>query len=140
MSVEATTGTLPLTADIVACVCVCLYVAVLAQEFFKQKLKLKTEQEKQWTKFNKMSITELQEHAASGSDPAGKKLTPEEVDVLHQQIAAMQEAMDRLAQPTRPREKVDRDQVHNRGENPHQGTWQYKVGVGGAGARMNFYT
>ncbi len=35
-------------------------MAVLAQEFFKQKLKLKTEQEKQWNKFNKMSITELQ--------------------------------------------------------------------------------
>ena len=35
-------------------------MAVLAQEFFKQKLKLKTEQEKQWNKFAKMSITELQ--------------------------------------------------------------------------------
>ena len=35
-------------------------IVVLAQEFFKQKLKLKTEQEKQWNKFNKMSITELQ--------------------------------------------------------------------------------
>ena len=80
-----------------------------------------------------------QEHAAKGSDTEGKKLSPEELDALNEQIAAMQEVMDRLAQPTRPREKVPRDQVHLRGNNPHQGTWQYSVGTASNGARMNFY-
>lgn len=49
-------------------------IAVLAQEFFKQKLKLKTEQEKQWNKFNKMSISELQVRA--GGCPRAVLVTP----------------------------------------------------------------
>ena len=113
---------------------------VLAQEFFKQKLKLKTEQEKQWNKFNKMSIAELQDHVSNSSDHQGRKLSPEELDALRERIAAMQAAMDRLAEPTRAREKVPTDVMHVRGDNPHQGTWQFHVGAASGTARMNFYT
>ena len=113
---------------------------VLAQEFFKQKLKLKTEQEKQWNKFNKMSIAELQDHVAKSADHQGKKLSPEELDALRERIAAMQATADRLAEPTRPREKVSTNVMYVRGDNPHQGTWQYHVGAASSTARMNFYT
>ena len=62
---------------------------------------------------------------------------------VQEAIAHMEEVADRLAQPTRPREKVPRDRFHSRGDNPHQGTWRYQVGatpVGASSARMNFYT
>ena len=81
----------------------------------------------------------MQEHVATGSDTEGKKLSAEEMDALHERISAMEEAMDRLAQPTRPREKVPRDLMHVRGDNPHQGTWHYDVGAAADSARMNFY-
>ena len=55
---------------------------ILAQQFFKQKLKLKTEQEKQWNKFNKMSITELQERAANDGKDGAVKMSAEEMGAL----------------------------------------------------------
>ena len=89
---------------------------------------------------NKMSIAELQDHVANSSDHQGRKLSPEELDALRERIAAMQAAMDRLAEPTRAREKVPTDVMHVRGDNPHQGTWQFHVGAASGTARMNFYT
>ena len=92
---------------------------IIAQKFLTQKLKLKSEQQKQWLK---------------------QQSSPIQIPGAHspKKIIADPDRCDALAEPIRRREKVVVPDFHERGDNPTQGTWRFQGGP--QGARMNFYT
>ena len=118
--------------------------AVLAQQFFRQKLHLKSQQEKEWLKAQQAPLPPppagTQGWGADTTTPAAGSSTVPQAVAAERSKEEMAEDQQRilarcetLSVPTRQREKVESG-WYNRGDIPNQGIWRYK------GARMNFYT
>eukprot|EP01048_Picozoa_sp_COSAG05_P017632 COSAG05_NODE_2441_length_3061_cov_1.950034_1_plen_582_part_00 len=112
--------------------------AVLAQQFFKQKLQLKSQQEKEWLKAQQAPLPPPPPGQGWADTPAAGSTVPQAVAAQRskEEMAEDQQRIlarcEELSVPARKREKVESG-WYSRGDNPNQGIWRYK------GARMNFY-